>query len=107
MVQNRADGPAVRHACQVKVGVIGQIDDRLGIGCGAVGDTQLRPGERVGHSGVDRAGKTLIAIRAVQPELHAVRHLTRLPEPPVEALRTAVQRIRFIVGRYLILPAAK
>ena len=84
---------------EVEECVVGEVQDGIPVADGAVGDLQLvLGGEPVGHRCVQRAGISLLPVRADIAELHAALRFTRLPELRVEAAEAPVQGVGAVVG---------
>ena len=90
-------------ARQIEIGVVGQVQHRRRVGGRGVIDHQRVAVEPVVHHHIQRAGKSLVAVRTVQrqPQRLAVR--LGLPHPVGEAARPAVQGVAAVVGRQSVL----
>ena len=92
---------------QIKVGVVGQVEDGRPVrGCRVI-EVQLVTGEGIAHVGGQGAGVALVTVRADEGELDAVRDLLCGPVMDVKALGAAMERVGTVVDWQMILLAVE
>src|ERR1700676_52675 len=88
---------AIALSLQVEIGMIGEIEHRMFVGCCRILDSQSATAHGISHMSGKCSRKTLIATFAHMSEFETIRNFFRFPDDLVEADQSSVQSIIAVV----------